>query len=84
MSDLSDTQKKELRIKGGVRIEAVSDIAARSGLREGDVIVQVANNEIGSLKDFEAIASRLDRGKPVHLLIRRGEWAQFILLKPGR
>ena len=84
LSDLSDTQKKELRIKGGVRIEAVSDIAARSGLREGDVIVQVANNEIGSLKDFEAIASRLDRGKPVHLLIRRGEWAQFILLKPGR
>lgn len=82
LSELSDAQKKELKIKGGVRVESATEAAATAGLREGDVIITVANVEITNLKSFDAVASRLDKTKPVSLLIRRGAWAQYTLIRP--
>ena len=58
--------------------------AARAGLREGDVITQVANQEVLSVKDFDAVVARLEKGKPVSILFRRGEWAQYALIRPVR
>jgi hypothetical protein len=37
VSELSDAQKKELKIKGGVKVDGAIDAAARAGLREGDM-----------------------------------------------
>ena len=82
LSELTEAQKKELKIKGGVRIESASDAAAMAGLREGDVITVLANVEITNLKSFDAVASHLDKTKPVSLLIRRGAWAQYTLIRP--
>ena len=53
-----------------------------AGLREGDVIITLANVEITSLKSFDAVASHLDKSKPVSVLIRRGVWAQYTLIRP--
>ena len=83
VAELSETQKKELKLKGGVRVEAVADAAARAGLREGDVVLQIANQEVAGVKEFEAITAKLDRAKPVNLLVRRGEWAQYVLIRPA-
>ncbi|MBE7419339.1 MAG: DegQ family serine endoprotease [Ideonella sp.] len=79
ISDLSEAQKKELKLRGGVRVDAASDAAARAGLREGDVILAIANAEVANVKDFEAAVARADKGKPVNVLFRRGEWAQYAL-----
>jgi serine protease Do len=82
VSDLTDAQKRELKAKGGVRVEAAADAAARAGLREGDVIVSVANIEINSVKELEALLAKVDKTKPLSLLFRRGDWAQYIVIKP--
>ncbi len=82
LSDLSDAQKKELKLKGGVRVDAATEGAARAGLREGDVIVAIANVEVNSVKEFEAAAAKVDKSKPVNVLFRRGEWAQYALIRP--
>ena len=84
VSDLSDAQKKELKMRGGVRIEAASDAAARAGLREGDIILAVGNIEVASVKDFEAAIAKADKSKPLSVLFRRGEWAQYALIRPAR
>ena len=84
ISDLSEAQKKELKLRGGVRVDAASDAAARAGLREGDVILAIANAEVANVKDFEAAVARADKGKPVNVLFRRGEWAQYALIRPSR
>jgi serine protease Do len=84
VSELGDAQKKELKIKGGVKVDAVSEGAARAGLREGDVIVQIANTDVTTMKEFEAALARLDKSKPVSVLFRRGEWAQYALIRPAR
>lgn len=84
VSELTDAQKKELKIKGGVKVDAATEAAARAGLREGDVIVQIDNVEIGSLREFELIVSKLDKSKTVNVLFRRGEWAQYAVIRPVR
>ena len=83
ISELTEAQKKELRVKGGVRVEAVAEAAARAGLREGDVILAMANVEITSLKEFEALVAKLDKSKAINVLFRRGDWTQYALIKPG-
>ena len=84
VSDLTDAQKRELRVRGGVRVDAATEAAARAGIREGDVILAIANNEVPSLKEFEAIMSRADKSRPISVLIRRGSSAQYVLIRPGK
>jgi serine protease Do len=84
VSDLTDAAKKELGIKGGVQVDAVADAAARAGLREGDVIMAVANVAVGSVKELEAVLVKADKTKPVNVLFRRGEWAQYTVIRPNR
>jgi serine protease Do len=82
VSELTDAQKKELKIKAGVRIEAATDAAARAGLREGDVILAVGNTEVASARELEAALAKHDKKKPLNVLFRRGEWTQFAVIKP--
>ena len=84
LSELTAAQLKELNLKGGVRVVAADGIAARAGLREGDVIVQLANTEIQGLKEFDAALAKLDKSKPINVLFRRGEWAQYAVIRPAR
>ena len=84
VSELSDVQKRELKLKGGVRVEAAADAAARAGLREGDVILAVGNVEISSVKEFDSALGKADKSKPISMLFRRGDWAQYALLRPSR
>jgi serine protease Do len=84
VSDLTAALRKELKIKGGVRVDSVSEVAARAGLREGDVIVGIANTEVSSVKEFDMVVSKIDRSKPVNVLFRRGDWAQYALIRPGK
>jgi serine protease Do len=84
VTELTEAQKKELKLKGGVRVESAVEAAARAGLREGDVILALSNVEIGSVREFEALLGKLDKGKPVNVLFRRGEWAQYAVIRPQR
>jgi serine protease Do len=84
VSELNDAQKKELKIKGGVRIDSAVEAAARAGLREGDIILSVANAEVSSVKEFEAALAKHDKTKTLLVLFRRGEMAQYALIKPTR
>ena len=84
VAELTDAQKRELRVRGGVRIESAGEPASRAGLREGDVILAVANTEVLGVRDFEATMSRVDKNRPVSLLVRRGDMAQYVLVRPSR
>ena len=84
VADLTEAQKKELKLKGGVLVNAATEAAARAGLREGDVILAVANVEVGSVREFEAVLGRLDKGKSINVLFRRGDWAQYAVIRPVR
>jgi len=84
LSNLTEETKRELKLKGGVRVESVEGAAARAGLREGDVIVAVANTEVADVKQFEAAVSKLDKSRPVSVLFRRADLAQYALIRPAK
>ena len=81
VSELTDAQKKELKVKGGVKVDAATEAAARAGLQEGDVIVQIGNVEVANVKEFEAAVTKLEKNKTLTVLFRRGEWAQYAVIK---
>ena len=84
VSDLTAAQKKDLKLKGGVRVDAATDGAARAGVKEGDVILSVGNTEVANVKEFEAALTKLDRTKVANVLVRRGDWAQYLLIRPSK
>jgi serine protease Do len=82
VTELTEAQKRELRVKGGVRVDSVDGAAARAGLREGDVILGIDNVEIIDLKQFNALVAKLDKNKRVTALVRRGEWVNYVVIQP--
>ena len=84
VAELTETQKKELKVRHGVRVEVASDAGARAGLREGDVILSIGNVEIRNVREFETAVAKTERGKPVNMLVQRGELVQFVLVRPSR
>ncbi|MET0519152.1 MAG: DegQ family serine endoprotease [Burkholderiaceae bacterium] len=84
VSELSDAQRAELKLRSGVRIDAATGVAARAGLREGDLILSVDNTEVGSVKQFQAVLAKLDKAKVINLVVRRDDVVSFVLLRPAR
>ena len=82
VSDLSDVQKRELKVRGGVVVDAVDGAAARAGLREGDVILSVNNSEVSDAKQFNALVAKADKNRPISLMVRRGDWVNYLVVRP--
>jgi serine protease Do len=84
VSELPEAQRKELKLKSGVKVDAASGAAARAGLQEGDVILSVDNVEVATVKAFQAQIAKADKAKVINLVVRRDDVVSFVLLKPGR
>jgi serine protease Do len=82
VSDLSEAQKKELKIDGGVLVDASEGASARAGLRPGDVIMRINNNDVKDSKQFGGLVSKLDPKRIAVLLVRRGDASQFVPIRP--
>jgi serine protease Do len=86
VSELTEAQRKELKLKSGVKVDAATGAAARAGLREGDLILSVDNVEVSSVKAFQAQiakAEKADKAKALNLVVRREDVTSFVLLKPA-
>ena len=84
-TDLTEAQKREMDLRGGVRVEAAEGAAARAGVREGDVILALGNVDITDVKQFANVATELEKaGKSVSALVRRGDSATWLVIRPGK
>lgn len=83
VSDLNEAQLKELKIDGGVQVDAAEGGAARAGLRAGDVILRLNNTDVKDTKQFNALVAKLDVKKMAVVLVRRGDSTQFVPIRPN-
>jgi len=83
VSDLSDAQKKELKVDGGVIVDASDGAAARAGVRPGDVILRLNNSDVKDAKQFNGLVTKLEPKKVAVVLVRRGEASQFVPIRPN-
>jgi serine protease Do len=81
VTDLTAEQKKELKVTGGVVVEAVQGNAA-SVVQQGDVILRVNNTDIANVKQFNEVVAKLDLKKAVALLVRSDETSRVVTFRP--
>jgi len=79
--DLSAEQRAQLRLTGGALVEDAQGLAARAGIRRGDVIAAVNNIEIRSAEHLASVLGQAERGRNVALLVRRGDNALYVPLR---
>ena len=83
VSELSDSKKKDLNIKGGVEVTGLGEgPLARAGIRPGDVIIRVADADITGVKQFDALVKGLDANKAVPVFIRRADSTLVVPVRP--
>ncbi|MFN9489477.1 MAG: DegQ family serine endoprotease [Betaproteobacteria bacterium] len=78
LAELTEAQRKELKIEAGVFVDSVQGAAARAGLRRGDVILAVNNQDVKTVEQFRQLMSGFDKGRIVALLVRRGGNSLYI------
>ena len=84
VADLADAERARLHVKGGVRVDGVEGAAARAGLQEGDVILSIGNVQVSSAKQFVATVAKLDKTKAIPVLVRRGDSANYLVIRPSK
>jgi serine protease Do len=81
---LSESQRRELKVEAGVRVDRVQGAAASAGIRRGDVIVAVNSQEVSSVDQFRSLMDGFDKGRIVAILVRRGGNSVYIPFRiPG-
>ena len=83
VSDLTDAQRKELKVDGGVMVDGAEGAAVRAGLRTGDVILRLNNTDVKDARQFAAAVAKLESKKIAVLLVRRGDASQFVTIRPN-
>ena len=83
VAELTDAQREKYSLKkGGVFIVNVEQGAAgKAGIRRGDVIVSIDNEQIKSAKQFLDIARDLPEDKAIPVLVQRQQDAIFLALR---
>ncbi len=84
VAELTDAQRREMKVRGGVRVEAAEGAAAKAGLRSGDVILALNNADVTDVRQFMGLAAKVERSKSVNLMVRRGEWVNYVVIPAGR
>jgi serine protease Do len=81
VSELSEQQKAELGVDGGLVVEDLKGAAARSQLQRGDVILAVGNIEIRNFEQFNEVLKKVPKGRNIALLVRRSEGTVYVPIK---
>jgi serine protease Do len=81
VSDIPAERQKELGVRGGVQVDSVEGLAATSGLRAGDMILQLNNVDVQNAKQFNEAVSKLDPKRDVAVLVRRGDATRFLIIR---
>jgi serine protease Do len=82
VADLSEERRTQLRVKGGVQVESAEGLGARAGIRAGDLILSLNNQDVTGARQFNELVAKLDKARTHVLLVRRGDSASFVPIKP--
>jgi serine protease Do len=84
VADLTPQQRAQLEIEeGGVVVTAVTDgPAAEAGIRRGDVLLRLGSTPIENTQQLRQLVADAPAGKPIPILVRRGENTIFLAVAP--
>ncbi len=82
LGELSNQMKKQLDVEYGIMVETVQPgIASQAGIRRGDIIVGFNSKDIKNVEQFNQLLSKIDKGRNIALLVKRGDLTTFVTMK---
>ena len=81
VSTLSKKDAAQWGISGGVIVQQVSGSAKAAGIRQGDVITNIANQPVLDKASFTAAVKQQQKGKWVPILINRRGVPEFLAIE---
>lgn len=81
LKPLTAKQKKRLNGRNGLLVAASEGLAAKAGIRRGDVILGLNNSETQSVERFNAQINRVKPGKTIAVLVYRNGDTLYIPIK---
>jgi serine protease Do len=81
LRELTPQQRKKLNGKNGLLVIESSGAAAQAGIRRGDVILGLNNNESQSVDLFNKQINAVPSGKTIAVLVQRGENTLYVPIK---
>ena len=81
VSDIPGDRMKELSLRGGVQVDGAEGLAAASGVRQGDLILQLNNADVQNARQFNEAVTKLDTKRDVALLVRRADATRFLIVR---
>ncbi|MFM2396064.1 MAG: hypothetical protein RLZZ434_646 [Pseudomonadota bacterium] len=84
LKELTLQQKKKLNGKNGLLVVESVGAAAQAGIRRGDVILGLNNNESQSVEQFNKQINAVAAGKTVAVLVQRGEATLYVPIKVSK
>ncbi len=81
VSSLTAQQRSELNIKGGVIVEKVEGPAQRAGIRRGDIVLALNNDDVKSIGQLKELMAKYGKARSVALLVRRGQGAIYVPIR---
>ncbi len=81
LSELTGGQRKELGTNGGLVVEDAQGAAAKAGIRRGDVLMAINNQDVKSVEQLNQLLGQFEKARSVALLIKRGDGALYVPLR---
>ena len=69
------------RPKNRVVVEDAQGAAAKAGIRRGDVLMAINNQDVKSIDQLNQLLGQFEKARSVALLIRRGDTALYVPLR---
>jgi serine protease Do len=82
--DLTKQEKNQLDLDYGVLVVQIqaNSAAAKAGIIKGDVLLLLNKKKVKNVKTYKSLVESLKKGRSAAVLVRRGNGAQFLVLKP--
>ncbi len=81
LRELTPQQKKNLNGKTGLLVTESQGSATLAGIRRGDVVLGINNNEVPTIERFNKVLAAIPNGKTVAVLVQRGDSTLYVPVK---
>ena len=81
VSDIDPMRLKELELESGVQIDRVAGAGEQAGLKTGDIVLALNNDDVTSVAQFKRLMTDYESARSVALLIQRGNGSLYVPIR---